>query len=74
VLNKEFEYCPTCGTFVGEHCEHCRRRMNPVWTFCPHCGENGARGGAEPQPKPRRERRATPRPTAGEIEPRRKAS
>ena len=40
VVNKEFEYCPTCGEFVGEHCESCRRRLDPAWTFCPHCGQD----------------------------------
>src|SRR6185369_11313219 len=39
VLALEFDYCPNCGEFVGEHCRHCRRRMDPKWTFCPYCGE-----------------------------------
>jgi type II secretory ATPase GspE/PulE/Tfp pilus assembly ATPase PilB-like protein len=40
VLSQEFEYCPSCGEFVGEHCEKCRHRMNPSWTFCPFCGSD----------------------------------
>jgi len=54
VLAKEFEYCPSCGDFVGEHCEQCRRRLNASWAFCPFCGEDsphrtraGANGEAE---------------------------
>ena len=39
VLSKEFEYCPSCGDFVGEHCGECRRRLNPSWAWCPFCGE-----------------------------------
>ena len=43
VLAREFEYCPNCGEFVGEHCQRCRRRMDLKWAFCPSCGEKGAR-------------------------------
>jgi type IV pilus assembly protein PilB len=39
VLSQEFEYCPSCGEFVGEHCGSCRRRLNPGWAWCPFCGE-----------------------------------
>jgi len=42
VVNKEFEYCPTCGEFVGEHCTGCKRRLDAAWTFCPHCGANAS--------------------------------
>ncbi len=38
VLSQDFDYCPTCGDFVGDHCESCRRRLHPDWTFCPFCG------------------------------------
>jgi type IV pilus assembly protein PilB len=50
VLSKEFDYCPSCGEFVGEHCERCRRRVHPQWTYCPFCGgpthANGGKGAA----------------------------
>jgi type IV pilus assembly protein PilB len=47
VVSKEFEYCPSCGTFVGEHCERCHKRLDAEWRFCPACGlENRARTGA----------------------------
>ncbi|HEY3217086.1 MAG TPA: ATPase, T2SS/T4P/T4SS family [Candidatus Eisenbacteria bacterium] len=49
VLAKDYEYCPSCGEFVGEHCESCRRRVHPGWTFCPFCGEPSAQGAAEAQ-------------------------
>jgi type IV pilus assembly protein PilB len=42
VLNQEFEYCTTCGEFVGVHCESCRHRLQPSWTYCPQCGANAA--------------------------------
>lgn len=38
-LSREFEYCPSCGDFVGEHCGSCRKRLNPGWTWCPFCGD-----------------------------------
>jgi len=38
VLSQDFEYCPTCGEYVGEHCERCKRRKNADWMFCPYCG------------------------------------
>jgi type IV pilus assembly protein PilB len=77
VVNNEFEYCPTCGEFVGEHCESCKRRSNPAWTFCPYCGEDAAgsdeaapvNGQAKPEPAAiSRSRRLTVTP------PQRKAS
>ena len=43
VLNKEYEYCTSCGEFVGEHCEKCHRRMMVDWTFCPFCGTTATR-------------------------------
>ncbi|MGH7730104.1 MAG: ATPase, T2SS/T4P/T4SS family, partial [Candidatus Eiseniibacteriota bacterium] len=46
VLAPEFEYCPTCGEFVGEHCVSCRRRLNPGWAWCPFCGEAAQAAGA----------------------------
>jgi type IV pilus assembly protein PilB len=42
VLNREFDYCPSCGDFVGEHCQSCKRRMGPSWAFCPFCGDGVA--------------------------------
>ncbi len=52
VLPKEFDFCPTCGDYVGEHCQNCRRRLNAEWKFCAFCGtrnprEAGARQGAD---------------------------
>ena len=38
VLAKDYEYCTTCGEFVGEHCEGCHKRQMKEWTFCPFCG------------------------------------
>ena len=40
VLAHEFEYCPSCGEFVGEHCEKCHHRLHPDWTYCAFCGSD----------------------------------
>jgi RNA polymerase subunit RPABC4/transcription elongation factor Spt4 len=52
VLSQQFDYCPSCGDFVSEHCEQCHRRMNPAWTFCPHCGEGARRATLHETPAP----------------------
>jgi RNA polymerase subunit RPABC4/transcription elongation factor Spt4 len=43
VLAAEYDYCTSCGDFVGEHCEHCKRRVAPDWTVCPFCGAAAAK-------------------------------
>jgi len=43
VMSQDFEYCPGCGEFVGDHCEGCHRRLSQIWTFCPHCGNDASR-------------------------------
>jgi type IV pilus assembly protein PilB len=52
VISQEFDYCPSCGHFVGEHCEQCRRRTDGAWKFCPSCGHKKPRPG-EPAAEPR---------------------
>ncbi len=47
VVSQEFEYCPTCGHFVGEHCASCHRRLEAGWAFCPKCGTAAKRSAAE---------------------------
>ncbi|MBI5169962.1 MAG: Flp pilus assembly complex ATPase component TadA [Candidatus Eisenbacteria bacterium] len=38
VVSQDFEYCTACGSFVGEHCEKCQKRLRPEWKHCPSCG------------------------------------
>ena len=38
VLAGEFNYCPSCGHFVGDSCVQCHRRLNSHWGYCPFCG------------------------------------
>src|SRR5436309_11137012 len=79
VLNQEFEYCHSCGTWVGEHCEACKRRLNPGWSHCPYCGHesgSGKDGQGLERAAHAAERRSRPRPATveAEDEPMRKAS
>jgi type II secretory ATPase GspE/PulE/Tfp pilus assembly ATPase PilB-like protein len=68
VLPKEYEYCPSCGEYVGDHCEACKRRLDRRWTFCPFCGESTGMADVEPTAEngtgiaaaPRRGRRKVP--------------
>jgi RNA polymerase subunit RPABC4/transcription elongation factor Spt4 len=39
-LGTEHDYCAACGTFVGDHCQSCHRRVQPGWQFCAFCGES----------------------------------
>ncbi len=52
VISQDFDYCPACGHFVGEHCESCRRRNDASWKFCPSCGHRRRKPG-EPAVEPR---------------------
>ncbi len=56
VLSHDFEYCPTCGEFVGEHCESCHRRLSTGWAYCPHCGSDASHE-MDADTKPNRKRR-----------------
>ena len=38
VLAGEFDYCPSCGHFVGDSCVQCHRKLNTHWGYCPFCG------------------------------------
>jgi type IV pilus assembly protein PilB len=62
VVSQEFEYCPQCGHFVGEHCSNCQRRVEPKWQFCPTCGTAAKHSAAEPR-KAHAKTRLLPRDT-----------
>jgi hypothetical protein len=38
ILAGEFDYCTSCGHFVGDSCVQCHRRLNSHWSYCPFCG------------------------------------
>ncbi len=64
VVSQEFEYCYTCGHFVGEHCSNCQRRVEAAWAFCPKCGHATKRSAATPpRPEVSSRKRTPPRDT-----------
>ncbi len=67
VLVQEYAYCTKCGEFVGEHCESCRRRFSPDWTFCPFCGE--ARSGKHADHGKQQERSGAASPGVEALDP-----
>jgi type IV pilus assembly protein PilB len=77
ILSSEFEYCPSCGDFVGEHCEKCRRRLSVRWRFCAFCGAPNKRHDAaamasdlpRPGADPQRSGQAPNRKPAGDGQP-----
>jgi type IV pilus assembly protein PilB len=60
VVSQDFEYCPSCGHFVGEHCSNCKRRVQPKWGFCPSCGTAAKRSAAEAHKFEPRKRKESP--------------
>ena len=46
-LATDFEFCPQCGHFVGDHCGGCKRRMDAEWVFCASCGTEARKSSAE---------------------------
>jgi type IV pilus assembly protein PilB len=53
MLAPDYEYCPSCSEYVGEHCESCHRRLQPTWVCCPFCGAEPQKASAsDREPKP----------------------
>ena len=46
-LATDFEFCPQCGHFVGDHCGGCKRRMDAEWVFCASCGTEARKSSAQ---------------------------
>jgi len=53
VLAGEFDYCPSCGHFVGDSCVQCHRKLNGNWGFCPFCGTTNRAHRDPNRPDPR---------------------
>ena len=62
---------------MGEHCEGCKRRLNPGWDYCPFCGRGSTdQGEGQVLQHPGRDRRHKRGVLSGDggSEPARKAS
>ncbi len=50
LVDKDFQYCPSCQTQLKEQCAKCERLLSFSWVACPTCGT--ARPGAVPATQP----------------------
>ncbi len=50
LIEKDFQYCPSCQTQVKDQCTKCERLLSFSWVACPSCGT--VRPGAAPQAEP----------------------
>ena len=46
LVDKDFQFCPSCQTQLKDHCAKCERLLSFSWVACPSCGT--ARPGAVP--------------------------
>jgi len=67
VVAQEFEFCTSCGHFVGEHCASCNRRVEAQWGFCPTCGTAVRNSAAESSKRDGRKRTAPRDTPSGEL-------
>ncbi len=38
-VDKEFGFCPNCGTKLKKTCTKCRKAFPNIWNICPFCGK-----------------------------------
>jgi RNA polymerase subunit RPABC4/transcription elongation factor Spt4 len=50
LVEKDFQYCPSCQTQLKDQCAKCERLLSFSWVACPTCGT--ARPGAVPAVQP----------------------
>jgi len=50
LVDKDFQYCPSCQTQLKDQCAKCERLLSFSWVACPTCGT--ARPGAIPAAQP----------------------
>jgi RNA polymerase subunit RPABC4/transcription elongation factor Spt4 len=50
LVDKDFQYCPSCQTQLKDQCAKCERLLSFSWVACPTCGK--ARPGAIPAAQP----------------------
>ena len=50
LVDKDFQYCPSCQTQLKDQCAKCERLLSFSWVACPTCGT--ARPGAVPAAQP----------------------
>ena len=50
LVDKDFQYCPSCKTQLKDECPKCERLLSFSWMACPNCGTT--RAGAAPTHEP----------------------
>ncbi|TET96696.1 MAG: zinc ribbon domain-containing protein [Dehalococcoidia bacterium] len=67
LVDKDFQYCPSCQTQLKDQCAKCERLLSFSWVACPTCGT--ARPGAVPAAQPVAAQAPSGQPTPTDQEP-----
>ena len=67
LVDKDFQYCPSCQTQLKDQCVKCERLLSFSWMACPTCGT--ARPGASPTAQPGPTQAPSGQPTQTDEEP-----
>lgn len=67
LIDKDFQYCPSCQTQIKDQCDKCERLLSFSWVACPFCGTT--RPGAAPQAEPSPTEGASGAEAYGDQEP-----
>ena len=67
LVDKDFQYCPSCQTQLKDQCAKCERLLSFSWVACPTCGT--ARPGAVPAAQPGPAQAPSGQPTPTDQEP-----
>src|SRR3989304_1976623 len=52
LIEKEFQFCPSCQTQVKDQCAKCERLLSFSWVACPTCGTVRPRAAPPAAPRP----------------------
>jgi len=67
LVDKDFQFCPSCQTQLKEQCTKCERLLSFSWVACPSCGT--ARPGTVPAAQPGPAQVPAGQPTQTDQEP-----
>ncbi len=67
LVDKDFQYCPSCQTQLKDQCAKCERLLSFSWVACPTCGTS--RPGAVPAAQPAPAQAPSGQPTHTDEEP-----
>ena len=67
LVDKDFQYCPSCQTQLKDQCAKCERLLSFSWVACPTCGTS--RPAAVPAAQPGPAQTPSGQPTQTDEEP-----